>query len=356
MPQPLPPIAPWPPLDSAIEAAAQAAMADGSWGRYEGEHSERLLHALTGQWRREHGFLCSSGTIATELALRGVRAGGGEVIVAAYDFPGNFRAIEAVGAAPVIADVAPHGYTLGPEQLERARSSETQAVIISHLHGQMASMQAIMDWASQHGMVVVEDVCQSPGAYVDGRLAGSWGDVATFSFGGSKLLTAGRGGAVLTDDPSVLQRMKIYSERGNQAFPLSELQAAVLLPQLERLEQRNAVRIEAARKLCERLKADVEGVDFPAPQGAAFRIALRSNHRDRLVESLRQQGAPVGAGFRGFSRRRRRCRMAGATTFADHATASTLLLHHAALLSSSEYLDALARVIATAFRGEQDRL
>src|SRR5437868_5651821 len=93
----------WPPRDEAILAALQAAYADGSWGRYHGPHCERLRELLAEMHGTPHVWLCSSGTIAVELALRGLKVSADdEVILAAYDFPGNFRAIEAVGALPVL--------------------------------------------------------------------------------------------------------------------------------------------------------------------------------------------------------------------------------------------------------------
>ena len=131
-----------------------------------------------------------------------------------------------------------------------------RAVIVSHLHGGLAAMPEIRAWADLRGVAVVEDACQVPGARIAGRLAGTWGDVGVLSFGGSKLLSAGRGGALLTDRSDVVQRIKIYSERGNQAYPLSELQAAVLLPQLESLAERNhaaAAERDAAARLVPRI-------------------------------------------------------------------------------------------------------
>ena len=92
----------WPRNHEAVKAALAAAYTDGSWGRYHGPHCERLCELLTQLCGVRHAWLCCSGTIAVELALRGLKIGpGDEVILAAYDFPGHFRAIEAVGARPV---------------------------------------------------------------------------------------------------------------------------------------------------------------------------------------------------------------------------------------------------------------
>lgn len=112
-------------------------------------------------------------------------------------------------------------------------------MLASHLHGTLADMAAITRWAASRGVLVLEDACQVPGAVVGGMPAGAWGDASVLSFGGSKLLTAGRGGGVvLTNRDDVFQRLRIAGERGNLIYPLSELQAAVLIPQLSRLAER----------------------------------------------------------------------------------------------------------------------
>ena len=239
----------WPLQDEAVLQALHKAWADGSWGRYAGPHSEQLERTLQEIFCVDETILCASGTIAVELALRSGAIGNGDrVAIAAYDFPGNFRAIESAGARPVLFDIHADTWCLDEEQLanslreDAANPNRLKAIIVSHMHGGLANMPKVMQLAAQHGLHVVEDACQVPGATIEGQPAGSWGHAGVLSFGGSKLLTAGRGGAVLTQDPTLHQRMRVFSERGNSAFPLSELQAAVLLPQLKQLVVRNKVR------------------------------------------------------------------------------------------------------------------
>ena len=299
-----------------------------------------------------------SGTIAVELALRGVGVGDGdEVILAAYDFPGNFRAVEAVGAFPVLVDIDPGTWCLDPRQLAEAWSPRVKALVVSHLHGGLAAMGALRQWADERGVAIVEDACQAPGAMVDGRMAGSWGDAGVLSFGGSKLLTAGRGGAVLTGRADVYQRLKVHSERGNQAFPLSELQAAVLLPQLEKLAARNEVRRRRVARLLD-LTAEL-GELIPVqlrPDGGLpsfYKLAWRYEpqphravDRQRLLAALWAAGVPMDAGFRGFGLRGpRRCRQSGPLTAARQAASSTVLLHHPILLADEGVVERLAEVM-----------
>src|SRR5205814_8009035 len=145
-------------------------------------------------------------------------------------------------------------WNLDPDRLTPAIGPATRVVIASHLHGGMVPMRDLMALARTHGLQVIEDAAQVPGAVVQGKRAGAWGDAGILSFGGSKLLTAGRGGALITPHSSVHQRAKLWMNRGNQVCPLSELQAAVLLPQLEKLDARNRVRARNVQWLIESLR------------------------------------------------------------------------------------------------------
>lgn len=349
----------WPPADAFVRQALEDAWADGSWGRYHGPHCGKLERELARLHEVDFVTLVCSGTFAVELALRGLGiARGDEVILAGYDFPGNFRAIEAIGARVALVDVEPDGWLLDIDQLPAAVGEQTRAIVVSHLHGGMADMPRVMDFAARHSLAVVEDACQSPGAIVSGRVAGSWGDVGVLSFGGSKLLTAGRGGALLTRSADVYQRAKVFCQRGNHAFPLSELQAAVLLPQLEKLAERNAVR----RSNVERLL--VQATDLPGLRplvnraGASasyYKLAWRYRGEELsgcppLVEflaALQAEGAPFDTAFHGFARRTaRRCRKVGTLPHSQIAADSTLLLHHPILLEPPARIDALAQAIA----------
>jgi perosamine synthetase len=343
---------PWPLADEAVRAALESCFAEGSWGRYHGPHGDRLREELAKMHDVEHVRLCSSGTVAVELALRGLKvAAGDEVILAGYDFSGNFRAIEAVGARPVLVDIEPGTWCLDPAQLPAAVGPKTRAIVVSHLHGGMADMPQIMKFAAEHGLGVVEDACQSPGATVDGRVAGTWGDIGVLSFGGSKLLTAGRGGALLTRHADVHQRIKVYAERGNDALPLSELQAAVLVSQLARLEERNRLRRANVDRI---LSATAKfGVLLPLKnrpdvQPSYYKLAWLFGgeqaeptlSRDAFLAAAQAHRIPLDAGFRGFAlRSSRRCRVAGNLIHSAAAAKQTIVLHHPVLLTQHDELD-----------------
>lgn len=367
----------WPTASRAIREVVSTALEDGTWGKYESRWSTILLEKLQQHFQCEHILPCCSGTIAVELALRGVGAAAGdEVIMAGYDFPGNFRAIESIGAFPVLCDVVAGGWVIDAQQIEQAISPTTSAIIVSHLHGQIADMQTIRrlveDWNQRRDkkIWIIEDACQTPGGSIGGQPLGSFGDVATLSFGGSKLLSAGRGGAVITHSPEILQRARIYNSRGNEAFPLSQLQAAVLGPQLDELNEltalrnRNALRlIEATRDfetmlglrqiVCSPESANEDSL-IPAFYKLPWLLKDRTTgwSRGEFIAAIQAEGVNIDAGFRGFLRRSsRRCRRTGVLANSQVAAQQTLLLHHPMLLASDDTIDlvvAAIRKVATA--------
>jgi dTDP-4-amino-4,6-dideoxygalactose transaminase len=233
----------------------------------------------------------------------------------------------------------------------------------------IAPMQEIVEIARQRGWQIVEDACQATGAIIGGHPAGTWGDVGTFSFGGSKLLTAGRGGAVFTSDPTLLQRAKVFCEQGNHAYPLSELQAAVLIPQFAALAERNEQRQQAVTRIVSAYQAECAGkapalqpaAASHAPDQAAYyklgwlvevpgddaEFSRTAALRDSLAKSFQAAGIEIDAGFRGFSRRAAsRCRKPVPLTFSDQTAAGTLVLHHPVLLASDDAHFQLAKTLA----------
>jgi dTDP-4-amino-4,6-dideoxygalactose transaminase len=350
----------WPTADEDIWLALQAAYRDGSWGKYQGGNIERLENRLANYHGVEFVATCSSGTFAVELALRALKVGpGDEVILAAYDYSGNFLNIHVVGATPVLVDVDPSNWNLAPERLEPALSSRTRAVIVSHLHGGVVPMREIMEVASAHGVRVIEDAAQMPGATIQGRKAGTWGDVGILSFGGSKLLTAGRGGAFLSKHADLYQRARLWLNRGNQVCPLSELQAAVLLPQLDKLDQRNRQRADSVRLLSEQLQAlklplrpfvnrcsDCE----PGYYKLGFQYdstTFKGLARERFVAAMRAEGIAMDEGFHAshVGRSPSRFRQSGDLSEANQTHDSAVILHHPILLEPQHDLEEVAQAV-----------
>ena len=304
----------------------------------------------------EHVVLCSSGTVAVELALRGWKVGpGDEVILAAYDFKGNFANVVNLGATPVLVDIRLENWNLDPAHLQAAITEKTKAILVSHLHGGIVPMPEVQEIARRSNLPVIEDACQMPGARIHGKVAGRWGDVGVLSFGGSKLLTAGRGGAILTHDPDLLQRIRLYSHRGNEAYPLSELQAAVLLPQLMELAVRNRKRAANVARLIELLGEgsgltpyrNLEPERGTDSQPGFYKVGFQYDSgsfaglsRDDFSLAMRAEGIAMDPGFRSLHliHGKRRFRSMGDLPVATDADAHVLTLHHPVLLAEEPAL------------------
>ncbi len=359
----------WPIADEDIWQALQAAYRDGSWGKYQGGNVERLENRLAKYHGVEFVATCGSGTFAVELALRALKISpGDEVILAAYDYGGNFLNVHAVGATPVLVDVDPSNWNLAPEGLESALSPKTRAVIVSHLHGGIVPMREVMEIAGANSLRVIEDAAQMPGATIQGRKAGTWGDVGILSFGGSKLLTAGRGGAFLTRHADVFQRARLWLHRGNHVCPLSELQAAVLLPQVDKLDHRNRQRTANVRLLSDHLQAlgiplrrfvnrcsDCE----PGYYKLGFQYdsaGFKGLSRERFVAAMRAEGIALDEGFHALhvGRSPSRFRQIGDVSEAGKAHESTVILHHPILLGAESDFDEVVRAVSKIhFHAEQ---
>jgi len=198
----------------------------------------------------KHVVMTASGTNALTAALVGLRIGpGDEVIVPACTYMATAIAVLAAGAIPVIAEVD-DSITIDPEDVERKIGPRTRAVIPVHMWGLPCNMDAIMDIAERHGLLVVEDACQAVGGGYKGRMLGSIGHAGAFSFNYYKNMTAGEGGAVVTNDARVMERARCmidccsfywngrdeYTEHfASNGARATEIAGAILNVQLDRI-------------------------------------------------------------------------------------------------------------------------
>ncbi|MEM7312964.1 MAG: aminotransferase class V-fold PLP-dependent enzyme [Planctomycetota bacterium] len=346
----------WPPQIEQLQKVFHSLLASGDWGRYHSEHTGQLEQHVASLVDQPHVRLTCSGTIAVELALRGLSvAAGDEVILGGYDFPGNFRSIENCGARPVLVDIDPNTGCMTADQIAAGLTSQTKAILVSHLHSGMAPMKSISELASQHKVLVLEDACQSPGAIVDGQPAGSWGDVTTLSFGGSKLLTAGRGGAVASRREDILQRIRVFADRGNDAFPLSQIQAAILNVQFESLASQNQKRRQSVATIFQKLLHEATGIQIvgamPNDQTAAsyYKVLFPLDpaiNREAWIRALQTEGVAIDAGFRGFAKRSaNRCTKIGDLENSRNVAEHAVVLHHPILLESAAKIELLCEVL-----------
>jgi dTDP-4-amino-4,6-dideoxygalactose transaminase len=258
-----------------------------------------------------HAIGVASGTDALELALRATGIGPGDcVFTVSHTAVATVVAIERAGAIPVFVDVDEATFTMDPDRLEvaiagdpRPGGSRPRAIVVVHLYGQMAPMPAILEIARRNGLTVIEDCAQAHGARLEGHLAGTWGDIASFSFYPTKNLGAfGDGGAVVADDPALAARVRElrqygWRERYVSAEPginsrLDELQAAVLRTKLPHLDAGNSRR----RSIATRYDGALDGSTIRQPAVAAavehvyHQYVIRTNHRTDLARFLADRG------------------------------------------------------------------
>jgi dTDP-4-amino-4,6-dideoxygalactose transaminase len=252
-----------------------------------------------------------SGTSALELALRAFDIGAGdEVITVANTFMASALAISYTGATPVLVDTDPLTSMINPSDVERAITSRTKAIMPVHLYGHPVDMDALLDIARRHELIVIEDACQAHGARYKGRRVGSLGHAAAFSFYPAKNLGAyGDGGMVVTNDAHVDdairmlrnygQRQKYHHELLGYNRRLDTLQAAVLRVKLRYLDAWNVARRQHAA-LYTQLLAD-SGVITPSEADDVESVwhlyVIRSAHRDELRTYLADNGIDTGVHY-----------------------------------------------------------
>ncbi|QDV11667.1 L-glutamine:scyllo-inosose aminotransferase [Rosistilla oblonga] len=358
------PLPTWPPTSPAIVDSIRQAAESGDWGKYAAQASRCLADRLASRFAVEHVRLCASGTAAVELALRAVQVRpDSEVILAGYDYPGNIRAIEAVGAKPVIVDTEPGRWVIDADLVEQAIGESTTAILASHLYGDLFDAKRLRDLADQRGIALVEDACQVHGASLTGKPAGSWGHVGVFSFGASKLMTSGCGGALLSSDDRIAQRATLAAERPSGIAPLSGLQAAALLPQLATLDEWNAQRRTAVARLKQLLAGSriwqfAEAMPYES-ETTYFKVAWflpAGVSRDSVIAAGLAAGIPLGTGFNGFLRRaRRRYRTVGDLSQSEICIDRSVVMDHRVLLADLDVIDTIAERLLAIERDLQSK-
>lgn len=219
--------------------------------------SGREVLNFENEWREtvgsDYAILMSSGFGALSTALIAMGIGpGDEVIVPAYTYIATALAVTSAGAVPVIADVD-ETMTLDAADCERKISAHTKAIIPVHIQGFPSNMDALCDIAKKHGLYVLEDACQSDGGMYKGRYLGSIGDAGAYSFNYYKVITAGEGGALVTNNRTIFERSLIYHDAsavaffgdqlngiseplfGGTEFRISDITGAILREQLKRM-------------------------------------------------------------------------------------------------------------------------
>jgi dTDP-4-amino-4,6-dideoxygalactose transaminase len=258
---------------------------------------------------------CGNGTDALLVALMALGIGpGDEVITVPFTFVASVEAIALVGAKPVFVDVCEDTFTMDASLLEDAITPKTKAIIPVHLYGQCADMEPILDLAKKHNIKVIEDACQAIGTpyiFSDGttKQAGTMGDIGCLSFFPSKNLGCyGDGGAMMTDDEALAERLRAICRHGSQVkyhhdyvgvnSRLDTLQAAVLQVKLRHLDDYITKRKAAAHYYYEALK-EVAWLQLPDIKTNTqhtfhqFTVKVKDGKRDVLKQYLTDKGIPT---------------------------------------------------------------
>lgn len=268
---------------------------------------ERFENAAASFLGARHAVGVSSGSDALVVALLALGvAPGSEVITTPFSFFATVEAILRVGAVPRLVDIGPTHFDLDPAAVEAAFSDTTAAVVVAHLYGHPARIDALVEVAARRGVPVVEDAAQAFGARLHGRCAGTFGALGCFSFQPTKPLGAwGDAGLVVTNDAELAARCRSIRSHGAVAkhehayvggnYRLDAIQAAVLLAKLDALEDWLEARRRHILAYNDAL-AGVSGLGLPIwapgarPSGALYTVRVAEDRRDALAAFLASRG------------------------------------------------------------------
>lgn len=311
----------WPVWDESEMNALKEVLESGEWGLGNSKVSEfeEKFAAYIGV---EQGICVTNGTASLEIALMAADVSrGDEVIVPPYTFMATASAVLMANGIPIFADIDPSTYNLDPDALEAAITDRTKAVIPVHIGGCPADMDRIMEIAEKHNLIVIEDCAQAHGAEWRGQKVGSIGDIGSFSFQSSKNLCAGEGGIITARNQDLGEKCWSYHNCGRvktggwydhrvlgSNFRMTGWQAAILLAQMERLEEQTEIRNRNGIYLSEKL-SEIDGIE---PAKRDERVTVHAYHiyilkyeadkfndqpRSRFLEALNAEGIPCSSGY-----------------------------------------------------------
>jgi dTDP-4-amino-4,6-dideoxygalactose transaminase len=298
----------WPQWDEGERKLLGEVLASGRWSRSRGgEQATRMATDFAAMQGAAHGLALTNGTHTLEAALAACDVGeGDEVIVPALTFVSTATAALAVNAVPILVDVDPTTLCIDPAAAAAAIGERTRAMIVVHLAGAACDMDEIGALCQRHGLALIEDCAHAPGTTWRGRGVGSLGSFGSFSFESHKLITAGEGGALTTNDDSLRGRALSYVDCGRvegghhyhharygSNMRMSEWQGAVLSAQLARFPAQHRLREERAALLDAELAA-LPGIE---PQSGDPRMDSRARYSYLLRYDPREFGGLSRRGF-----------------------------------------------------------
>jgi dTDP-4-amino-4,6-dideoxygalactose transaminase len=305
-------------LDAVAEVLAGPILTTGDWvARFESRFAEYLgsRHAIA--------VTSCTGALHLSLVALGIRPGD-EVITTPMTFIATATSIMEAGAKPVFIDVEPETGNLDASRVEAAITERTRAIMPVHLYGQMCDMRALREIADRHGLFIIEDSAHCVEGTRDGIKTGQLGDTSCYSFYATKNLTCGEGGALVTNDDALAEKLRLLRLHGMDKnandrhkegykhwdmtvlgwkYNMDNIQAALLLPQMDRLEENWLKRRELAAYYDQRLW-DIPGLMRPKTLAGVehawhlFPIWVPTGTRDRIIRELQETGISVMVNYR----------------------------------------------------------
>lgn len=278
----------------------------------EGKKSETLQSMLKQYCGVKHAILLPNGTLALFVALKVLGIGpGDEVLVPDFTFIASATSVVLTGAKPVFVDVNMNDFNIDIDSVEQTITERTRAIMPVHIYGQTANMEAIMAIARRRNLKVVEDAAQGMGVTFGRKHVGTFGDIGCISFFADKTITSGEGGAVLLNNDALAEEVMYFKNQGRLQrgsfvhprigynFRLTDLQAALLINQMKRL---NSIIEQKYRNegLYKKYLAGLDEVEFPQDNGLGKRVPFRVNILVPNPEVLMNDLEYKGVGSRYF--------------------------------------------------------
>lgn len=256
----------------------------------------------------KYSIAFNSGTAAIHSALFsiGVKRGD-EIVTTPFTFIGTASPILMLGAKPVFADVCLDTFNINPEDVKRKLTKKTKAVVPVDLFGQTCDYEALEVIAKKHKVSIIEDACQAIGANSGNKSAGAFGRAAAFSFYATKNMTSGEGGMVTTDSIEIAKKCRLFRNHGQKTgknydylflgynYRMTDVNAAIALEQLKKIDSLNKKRIDNAKRISEELR-EIEEITLPIIKKGnksvfhQYTIRVGNSHRDKLREFLLSRG------------------------------------------------------------------
>lgn len=312
------PFPPWPQYNEQESRVLQEVLQSRNWWRTPGTKTLEFEQAFASYHEAKYGIAVTNGTHALEVVLSALDIGpGDEVIIPDFTFVATASAVLFAGALPVMVDVQSDTYCIDPDAVEAAITPRTRAIIAIHMGGHPANLDWLTQIAMRHHLSLVEDSAHAHGSEWRGHKVGTAGIAGTFSFQASKLMTAGEGGMIITNDEAFERLARSTHDCGRMPgewfyshfvygsnYRLSEWQGAILGVQLTRLDEQTTLRHKNAR-LLDTLLGNVEGItpqhlDVHCTRNGHYAYIFHYNKAHfgeastrRFIEALNAEGIPT---------------------------------------------------------------